>query len=409
MNFLRDKFCPPRRLRLSTGVVCLVAMIGTNSARAQTTELLLIRRATSAATEARPVQMIHLSAITDQHLEHAPPDKSAQRVPLNDCIAVLNPAISMKPRTGGLLMLADGQRLPGEVIASTQPRPDSLAWNHPWLGQMNVPLTMIEFALLTPTAALPPPGQEDVILLANGDRQEGLIVSWGATVSLESGRGAQKQTSEIPLNRITSIRMVAARSAPTGRRIWFDDGTVLDVQSINLSADGAVRLSGSTLLSSGPGTQPIQLGPAQIAAILFDAQAMTPLAALNPSRVEGPPTRYQLPKPMAINPEAPLGLSDIEISGPLVVRYSLPMGAQRFTADVELPGEARRWGNCDLIVRSDDREVFRTRLHEKNPAASINVVISGRELTIEVGEGENGPIQDRVMLRRPMLLMKSTS
>jgi hypothetical protein len=107
-----------------------------------------------------------------------------------------------------------------------------------------------------------------------------------------------------------------------------------------------------------------------------------------------------------IEPDAPVGLSPIELRGPVVVRYSLPSGAIRFAAQAVLPDSARQWGDLELIVRSDDAEVFRMRLNAESPAGEINVALTGRELTLELTAGAHGPIQDQVILNRAMILHK---
>src|SRR4030095_15515328 len=134
--------------------------------------------------------------------------------------------------------------------------------------------------------------------LGNGDKQEGFVTELGNPITLEVTRGGQKQKISIPLNLVAAITMVAPKQpvSPGTKRIWFDEGTVIDVQSINVGDDGRVRLTGSSLAS---GTQPTHVGLSQIAAVLLDPKGMTPLASLTPSRIEGPVTRYVLPKPKA--------------------------------------------------------------------------------------------------------------
>jgi hypothetical protein len=153
---------------------------------------------------------------------------------------------------------------------------------------------------------------------------------------------------------------------------------------------------------------PAQVGMGEIAAILFDRERLLALAGIAPTRVEGPPTRYMLPRPGIVNHHAPLGLSTIEFSGPITVRYALPAGCERFAAEAELPREARAWGDCEFIVRCDDAEMFRAHLSATSPSSTINVPLppkpAGCELTIEITEGAHGPIQDLVRLNRPMLL-----
>ena len=128
-------------------------------------------------------------------------------------------------------MLADGQRLPGQALAA-KPQPDTLAWDHPWLGRVDVPLKLIESVIFAPNAAPPPPGTSDVILLGNGDKQEGFVTELGNPITLEVERGGQKQKIAIPVTLVAAITMVAPKQpvSPGTKRIWFDEGTVIDVR-----------------------------------------------------------------------------------------------------------------------------------------------------------------------------------
>jgi hypothetical protein len=394
----------PRSIVCALSVLCVFISISALAApQEQSGEFLLVRRSMQ-------VDTIRLAAISDQTVEHQASEGKWERTPLNECIALVNPSAKMRPRSTGLVILADGQRLPGELALGANPPPDTLAWAHPWLGRIDVPLDLISTALFNGNASAPPPAQLDVVLLANGDHREGLILALGGdAITLEVERGGARQNIEIPLNITAAVTTVAPQKKPaaTSKRIWFDEGTVIDVQSIAVGDDGFVRLSGSALVS---GTQPTRVGLSQVAAILLDPLGMVPLASIAPSRIEGPPTRYVLPRPVLVDPSAPLALSAIDFRGPIVVRYMMPVGAQRFTAEAELPHAALALGDYELVIRSNDTEVSRTRLNAQTPRVTINVPLNsggGRELTIELVEGANGPIQDQLILQRPMLLMSA--
>jgi hypothetical protein len=370
---------------------------------ADTSDFLLVRRSLQ-------VQNIRLVEINDQTLTHFEQGRPGARIPLGDCIALINPIPPVSASRSGVLILTNGQRIPGEPSrpAADDNSADTFGWTHPWLGHLNVPINSIHAVLLNSTEFDPTSGAADTVLLTNGDRLEGLVTELGKAVVVEplaiDGAEVQAATT-IPLDRVASIVLVTPRTAGTGRRIWFGDGTVLDVQSIALSDDMYIRLSGGDP-GIVTGTQVPRIGIADIAAVLFDPKGLVPLASIAPSRVEGPATRYIVPRPRVIEPDAPVGLSPIELRGPVVVRYSLPSGAIRFAAQAVLPDSARQWGDLELIVRSDDAEVFRMRLNAESPTGEINVALAGRELTLELTAGAHGPIQDQVILNRAMILLK---
>jgi hypothetical protein len=144
---------------------------------------------------------------------------------------------------------------------------------------------------------------------------------------------------------------------------------------------------------------------AGVAAVLFNAEALLPFASMRPRRVQGPPTRYRVPEPTAMPDRTALGLSPVEFRGPVSATYVLPDGALWFSAEAKLPVLAREWGDCVLVVRDDDRQVVSVRLNAERPTASIGVSLTGSVLTIEITEGTAGPIQDRVVLERAMILV----
>jgi len=388
------------RLSIATvmGALCLV--LGAFKVSADSGDFLLVRRPLE-------VQPIRLVAVTDQSLVHLKDDQGFVTLPLSECIALLNPSTASAPaplpRSGGLLLLADGQRLPGDAAAGVKPANDSLAWNHPWLGRLDVPLKLIAAVIVKPGLLPPETGIKDVIVFANGDRQEGIIVGLGDPVAMEVEVEGSSRVIDVPLDRIAALSLIAPKQQSVGKRIWFEEGTVLDVQSVAVGDDQFVKLTGSAVAN---GTQPTGVRLSQIAAVLLDSKALLPLADLAPSRLEGPITRYTLTKPELLDAEAPLNLSRIELRGPIVVRYALPAGCARFTAEAVLPAAARNWGDCELIVRLDDAVAFTARLNAETPEATISIPVTGRELTIEVAAGARGPIQDHVILTRAMLLRK---
>jgi hypothetical protein len=395
-------------------VLFTLLIVPAPSAFAATGDFLLLRRSIiSGGGDAQPIR---LASINEHVLEYL--DETGQspnpKVPLDDCVALLNPYSTARPLSKGLVTLADGQRLPGEALANDKTQAESLGWAHPWLGRVDVPLKHIQSVVFTPqVTSPPPPGKKaDVVLLANGDRQEGLILTLGPSISMEVDREGARSNIDIPMNIVAAMTMINSRQPSSGRRVWFEDGTVIDVQSVAVGDDGYVRLGGSAFFSAG-GSQPPRVGLSQIAAVLFDSKAMVPLAALAPLRVEGPPTRYVVPRPVVGDRDAPLGLSSIEYRGPLVVRYSLPAGAQRFLAEAQLPRSSMKWGDFELIIRMNDQAVFSRRINAANPVASINIATAGStgagggvEMTIEITQGANGPIQDQVILTRAMVLKK---
>ena len=382
-------FSFPRVLLMS----CLL-LIG-SAARADSNEYLLIRQHLQ-------IQRITLAEINEQSLVHLENDRW-MTVDLDQCIALL--ATDAKPRSygGGVLILTDGQRFPGQPVAQPTHPDDEFSWSHQWLGQIVVSLQSIEAVLFGPTLRAPEPGDTDVLLLTNGDRFEGFLVSLGDPVVIEIETESGEELVDIPRANVEAVRMVAHRTSPSGRRVWFRDGTVMDVTSLLIGDDGLLRL---TSRWHSAGTKPAEIERAQFDAMLLDPQRLLPLATLSPDRIEGPKTRFIIPEPVKLQPDASLQLSPLEFNGPIVVRYLLPPDCTRFAAQAMIPDDARHWADFELIIRGNDEVLFSQRMNAIHPRADINIPLQGSELTIELTEGANGPIQDRLILNLPMLLIE---
>ncbi len=363
--------------------------------RADTDEYLLIRQQLQ-------IQRITLVEINEQSLVHLENDRW-MTIDLDQCIALL--ATDAKPRSydAGVLILTDGQRFPGWPVVHPTQTDDEFEWSHLWLGQFAVPLQSIETVLFGPTLRTPEPGETDVLLLANGDRFDGFLVSLGDPVVIEIETEDGVELVDIPRDNVEAVRMVTNRTSPSGRRIWFKDGTVLDVTSLLIGDDGLLRLTSRWHFA---GTKPAEIERAQFDALLLDSRRLLPLATLRPDRIEGPKTRFVIPEPVKLQPDASLQLSPMEFSGPIIVRYLLPAACTRFAAQAIIPDDARHWADFELIIRSNDEVLFSKRMNADHPRVDINVPLKGTGLTIELTEGDNGPIQDRLILTLPMLLME---
>jgi hypothetical protein len=326
----------------------------------------------------------------------------AQRWEIESCLAVIAEDTGPPIPPAGAVVLADGQRLPG-VLGDVAPREDgAIVWLHAWLDRVTVPLDRVATAVFQPGAAAPAPGVLDVILLGNGDRLEGLLAGVGANVSLDVERDGRRETTLIPFERVAALTLVAPPRAPTGTRVWFRDGTVLAVDRILAGDDGYVRLAAPL----APRVQEIQLRVTDVLGIMLDPDAIVPLAALPPARIEDDPLRFEVPAPRAMDEGAPLGLARIEMRGPLVVRYALPPGARRFAAHGEIPRDAQAWADFEIVISCDAQPLVRAKLGGATPEIDVNVPVRGAELTIEMIEGRNGPIQDRLVLERAMFLVE---
>jgi hypothetical protein len=379
------------------GALCAITAVGT--AVGASGRFLLIRRD-------RPVEIVAVAEIGAHRLVHSEGAAGWASVSRDQCVALLDTEAVVVPRRQGWLRLADGQRFPGQALSGSRAADGVLVWvQSSWLGRMEVPLNRIESVTFVGGGQVPAPGDADVLQLANGDRLEGVVTALGDPITVEvlNGDESGPQVIELPLDRVVAVRMVTPAQRPSGRRLWLLDGTVVDVSEVMLGDDGFFRLEGVPMVTE---EQAKRIEVDAVAGVQFDARGLIPFAAMAPSRVEGPPTRYAVTAPTVLDEFAPLGLGRVEFRGPVSVQYLLPAGSAYLSAEAALPVKARSWGDCELVIREDDRQVFAARLNADTPTAVIGVPLDGSRLTVEVTEGSGGPVQDQVVLLRALVLVE---
>jgi hypothetical protein len=164
---------------------------------------------------------------------------------------------------------------------------------------------------------------------------------------------------------------------------------------------------GETIAEGGTGELPIEA----LLALVFDAGRLTGLGEVEPAGTAiAPDRRWSEPVLLGDPSTALLGAPTVEIPGPMSVWWTLPEGATRMSVVAELPASMRRWGDCELVIEVGEvgawRQVARERLNAERPEVGVNVPLDGTMLRITVEEGRYGSIQDRVVLRRGLLLIE---
>lgn len=391
----------PRRLcHLATALVVMLVMLTTNGAQAADTpgrDFLMLDRTLGR----RPIRLVE---INDRQLVYTLDTENWKTVELSDCIGLLSLDASVSSGQAGCLFLADGQVLPGRLVLDAPSSESTVRWHHPRLGRASIPVDQVCAISLSGSVdgCSTEVHDSDVVVLANGDRLEGFVAEFADPLILEVDAPAGVETRRLPMAQIASLHLVTKHRRPEGTRLWFDDGTVINTRTLRAGDDGIVRMSWQWPDHPDP-NPPLKLE--EVRAILFDASLVWPLSSVEPSRVEGPETRYYIPRPAVTAGDAPGGLDSITFCGPIAVTYELPRGASRFAADAVLPETARGLGDFELVIGVDGEEVFRRRLNSASPRAQINVPVAGSELTIEIAEGANGPVQDQLRLDLPAILV----
>lgn len=298
-----------------------------------------------------------------------------------------------------MLSLADGQRFYGAPAGGAG---DIIRWTADGAGPIEVDLEDIDRIVLAPRLD-PGPSEalEDVVILSNGDRLEGFVISLGDEVVIE----VEGRPVELPLQRVAVIDLASAPADRAGAYMWFADGSVA-----RLEAQGD-----TFLLAQAPSGWEAAAPLHKARAFVYDGARIRALGEL-PLTSHEPIKRRWAPPPQIEAGAAGMWASPVNLPGPMRVTWSLPEGAARFGAVLELREDSRVWGDCEVVVaqrRAGDvgagTGLVRVRLTGAEPRAEVTVDLNGGlgagELVITVEPGASGPIQDRVRIDGALLLL----
>lgn len=366
----------------------------------------------------------------------------------------------------GLVVLTDGQRLPG-VLSALAPPGESLAWEHPRLGRIVVPLERVsEVELPAPARAgesadprgdapdappgrdpaprnanakpaneplkpqAPPPTDRsrDTVELANGDRLTGLVERIGDDVVI-SGSGPGAKATTVAVARVRRMWLANPPASPSGAMVWLADGTVVGTKGFVITPGEPLRLgdwggAGTPPASEGAVGQGAGEGGAaaytieDVAAVAFNPKRLRPLADLV-VREQAATGGRKLVRGVRITDDAfrtralpaPLGARDIELPAPMSADFTLPPGAARVSATIELPESGWTWGDCRVKVEvlggGGGAVLLDARLNADTPVAKLSGAIpsGASSVRITVEPGERGPVQDRVLVRRGLVVL----
>ena len=320
-------------------------------------------------------------------------------LPADQCLGFVDLAYRPPGRSDpGLLLMADGQRLPGRP----ELRQGRLVWVNPLLGSVKLDLEQVKGLALRSGLEPPEATERDVVLLANGDRMEGIIEGLGTEVALsqDAPQGGAASTVHIPLERVDAIGLVSTPRAPHGSRIWLEDGTVADVERPIADGDGQVHLRGFLEAAE---TRAHGLPLSYLLGVRFSASGFVPLASLEPESVSAPPQRLYAPPPQRSRAGAPLGLGAVRLSGPIEVTWELPDGLRRLVATATIPDDVRAWADLELVVLDGQGERQRHRLAGDAPRLPLDVTLRDGTLTLRLEEGRRGPVGDTIVLETPVV------
>lgn len=289
--------------------------------------------------------------------------------------------------TNGLLRLVDGTRYTGW----SEVEDGQFVWRNWWAGTVRPSvddiLSFIERGRDEPLRA----GDEDVLVLRNGDRVDGLIAAIGENVEIERPDGTN---ITVPLDRVESVALVNTPRPRTGTRAWLTPGDEVKIESYRFDPGTGLRVPNHEALMAN-----------YVSAIAFDVGSITPLVGVTARVSELPDApRYRVPEPKRSPGAWPLDTPPIELRGPMRVQWVLPEAGMGFVARARIPRSARRFGDLELVVFDGGTRRSSVTLNRDAPLAEIAVALKTNQLAIEIHEAGTGPIQDVVQLERALLI-----
>ena len=299
----------------------------------------------------------------------------------------------------GVLVMSDGQRIPGGIGLVG----DAAAWSSPWCAAIPMDTAGIQ-AVVFAGAGMPMAADEDVVELRNGDRVLGIVTAIGAKkLSIERGSGADRTVAEIDMPAISAFRLAGPAKERSGVRIWLADGMVIDAPQAEWIDTGYLRLPGIAGAKLPAMTVPRRL----VAAVQSSPRSVAPLAAMQPSvaapkGMEG--VRESTPAPAALAGTWALDAPPVEVEGPAVLRYPAPAAASRLVMVVQRPATARNAGSPDLVVRAGGKELLRERLGPDRERLEVRVDLPAEPFEIELSNADGSLAGAFAVLERAVVV-----
>lgn len=316
-----------------------------------------------------------------------------------------------------LFSLIDGQVIRGSIIEPDMPEQIAftLIAGRDVHGRARVPIEQvlrIADESAQPQVQPADPLIDDTVQTRTGDEIIGFIESVGPLTRIAMSDGSEL---DIETSRIESIQFANEPAVMPGIYLSFTQQEVLRAGMFKYDNQQPIMIDVDTISlgldDTGNSTWIFDTDTLRSLQVIDPGLRVVALSELVPDRVDATGDRDWTPAPRVLDRGASHPtLRSIDFPSPMRAHYPIPIGAARFACSIQAPIE--RWTDCVIrIVAQSSRggsTLLEQRLNAQQPTAEINVPLPAdtTHLVIEIDPGENGPIQDRVLLRRPRLLVE---
>jgi hypothetical protein len=318
--------------------------------------------------------------------------------------------------------LVDGQVFVGRGL-SARPDGDTLVFEHARLGSLEFAIDDLwsirrpglDPSIESPSAALPGGNDADRVTMRNGDRLAGFVVALDGEAVTLLPDGADEEVA-LPLAELAELTLAnpAVTVEAAGDTVGLTDGSRVRGTGLAITGGAGGRLELTPTLSVA--LRPVSLPLVELSWVEFAASGLRLVdLADRPWRVtEGG-------RVWGVDWPARRDAGGLRLHAPATLRFDLPAGARRWSARAELdlpddlPPERAGWADFVLRVMGStetqrdsrhDAKAFHFTAERREAAINLPLAEGGEALVLQLDEGLNGPVLDRLRLREMRLLVR---
>lgn len=252
----------------------------------------------------------------------------------------------------------------------------------------------------------------DIVTTSTGDTITGFIETIGPSTTIATDRN----TIHLNLDQIESISLANIPERVEGMYISTNDHLHLRVSAFDFDFQHplTVRLDSQSIGLAQDDRNIWLLDPDSATGItvLHPSKRVISLASITPELIEPTGDRSWTPTPTVLKNTANIVLSSIDLHAPVRTVYPLAKGSTRFAC--ELDAAISTWTDCIAEVfaisyTGQRTELLRVQLNADHPSQMMNSELpkNTEKIEIRIDPGMHGPIQDRVIIKYPRILIES--